>query len=154
MAAWLNINDYLVNYEKTARENLEIRIAKHKEQTASYYLAYVLLNGAGFPTGPIEAWRLSYGSVFHVEDLKDFQKIHKALGNLKEYTREAAPGEDGRTRKVVVTMQPKDEQFAFLRFTFIKQLPKPDKRKGVAGQPKCRLVTRTRKETVLVCEKD
>jgi hypothetical protein len=146
----ININDYLTNYETHRRKETEIAIARHKEMIANTFLAYALLNGEGFKTGPLERWRLDWSEPFKVEDVKEFTKVHQALGGLENYTLE--PHGDGRTREVKVVLKPKDRQFSHLRFWYIKKLPKPDKRKGKAGNPKCRLVTRVRKETVLVCD--
>ncbi len=150
MAAWLNVNEYLVNYEKEQRESLEERIIRHKERASNTFLGFALLNGEGFVTGPIEKWKIVWDADFHITNLLEFAKIHRALGALKNYTTE--PCGDGRTREVKVTLVPKDKAFAHFRFIFVKKLPKPDKRKGAANQPKCRLVTRVRKETILVCD--
>jgi len=152
MAAWLNVNDYLRQYAIDKRTDCEQSILRNKEKTDNTFLAYALLNMEGFHTGPIQKYQLDWGEDIHVKDVRDFSKIHRAVGNLDKFTEGPNPGADGRTREVLVVLRPKDKQFRHIHFSFVKVLPKPDKRKGKAQQPKCRLVTRVRKETILVCD--
>ena len=79
---------------------------------------------------------------FRVTDMKDFVKVHKALGKLQQAGIE--PITDGRSNVVDVVLRPVDQQFHHLRFTYQKKLGKFSK--------KCKIVTRTTKERVMVCE--
>lgn len=144
-----NLNKFAV----AQREKIEKGYQQTLSHADDFVLGILLLNTFDFRTGPIDNWDAVYGKTFVVEDRLDFCKVHKALGTLVQSGIE--PEGDGRTRKVRVHLRPKDKQFHnMFQFSYVKTLPKPDKRKGKEGQPKCRLVTRTVKRTVLVCDKE
>jgi hypothetical protein len=136
------------------RHRMEETLQDTLKQADKTLLGILELNAAGFKTGVPDTWDLVYGLTVDMDERErtDFCKIHKAMGPLEQSGME--PEGDGRTRKVRVKLRPKDKTFnrSFL-FTYTKVLPKPDKRKGKDNQPKCRLVTRTVKQTVLVCDK-
>ncbi len=137
-----NVNDYLRKDEETQRRYIEHDIVAKRENTANSLLGLQLLEGCGFHTGVPSNYALNYPS-FQINDMKDFCKVHEALGGLREWNKN--PVGDGRKREVEVTLCPKDKQFSHFRFTYTKVLPKGKK-------SKCRIKTIVEKRHVLVCE--
>lgn len=132
---------------KTLREILAIvnqrneeKAKRDVEKAENTFLGLQLLEGEGLRLGNVNEYNFSYPT-FHIEDLKDFQKIHRALGDLKSLKIE--PLGDGRSRKIKKILNPKDEKFAHFSFSLNTVLPKG---------AKCKLKKSTYKYNTLVCE--
>lgn len=78
-----------------------------------------------------------------VSNLKDFSTIHKIVGVLEQWGISPVK-DDGRCRDVRVTMAPKDKNWNFLRFNFVRKLPK---------NAKCKIVKRVSVSHDVVCSR-
>jgi hypothetical protein len=122
-----------------------------KEKADNVFLAIQLLSGEGFDFGDMK-FRHS-GDFNHVsievKDMKEFVKVHRALGHLQNDGNEAAT-EDIRKPRMKIWLRPKDEKFSNIRFYYYKNLPGPNSKEK--GKFKCRLKRVKETRVVLVCE--
>lgn len=126
------MQDFINQLNIDTQRNIKNRI----ERAQAILKAHKLLREAGVfcVKKELTKWDVYYGTLeMKVENIRDWGKIHKAIGKLEVFNKEAVVEEGAEKKRgkrkqlIKVYLSPVDKEFSGLTFSFVKQLTANDK---------------------------